>query len=286
MTQFDRYAIVTGGSSGIGLEAVKDLAAACPDMLIAVVARTPPRGLPANTTFYPVDLGDLESVQSFVAEWDHPVSALVCCAGISYTKPKKNEDGIDASFAVNHVGHAALFFGLKERGLFTPDARIIFVTSALHFKAQWTDADDMAHKDYETGMGAYQASKLANVMFAHAAARKETQDWRINAFSPGFVPQTNLFRDTSWWKQLLLRYFMPLLSWLLRWRGAVVSTPKESGRVLAELAYAPQYDVNGKYFHLAAEKKSSPASYDVALQDDLWDWTRRYLKIIPEDDAR
>lgn len=279
MAHYDRYAIITGGSSGIGFEAATDLAEACPDMLVAVLARTPPRGLPANTTFYPVDLGDLAAVQAFVRDWDHPVSALVCCAGISPHKSALNEDGIETAFAVNHVGHAALFFGLKERDLYTPDARIIFVSSSLHRRVQWTTADDMAHKTYERGLTAYSASKLANVMFANALARKETAAWRVNTFDPGFVPTTGLFRYAPRVVGLFIRYVLPLFSWLLRWRGAVVSTPQRSGRVLAQMVYDPRYDVNGKFFHVDVEKDSSAVSHDTALQDDLWNWTCRYLKV-------
>lgn len=280
-----RYAIITGGSSGICYEAARDLATANPDMQVAVLARTPPRALPANTAFYPVDLGDLASIQSFLDEWDHPVSALICCAGVSLRKPVLNEDGIDTTFAVNHVGHAALFFGLNERGRFTVDARIVFVSSSLHRRVRWSSAEEAAHERYQRGMTAYSTSKLANVLFANTLARKAAEHgsgWRVNTFDPGFVPTTNLFRGVPLLGRWFINYILPWFSWLLKLRGAVVSTPKRSGRVLALMAYDPQYDVNGKFFHVEEEKDSSEASHDRALQDDLWDWTARYLKVPKE----
>lgn len=286
MATYSRYAILTGGSSGIGLEAARELATANPDMQVAVLARTPPRGLPANTTFYPVDLGDLASVRAFVDEWDHPVSALVCCAGLSLQTPVLNEDGIDTTFAVNHVGHCALFFGLKERGRFTRDARIVFVSSALHRRgARWSTADAIAHETGQRGMRAYSNSKLANVMFANTLARKAAAHdsaWRVNTFDPGFIPTTGLFRHAPLLGRLFIHYVLPWFTWLLKLRGAVISTPQRSGRVLARMAYDPEYDVTGKFFHVEAEKDSSEQSHDQVLQDDLWDWTCRYLKVPKE----
>lgn len=286
MSTFSRYAIITGGSSGIGLEAARELATANPDMQVAIVARTPPRGLPANTTFYPVDLGDLDSVRAFVNEWDHPVSALVLNAGLSLRKPLLNEDGIDTSFAVNHVGNVALFFGLKERDRLTKDARIIFVSSALHRSGvKWTTADEVAHLTGEKGMVMYSNSKLANILFANALARRVEEHgsgWRVNTFAPGFIPTTGLFRSVPFFGRIFINYILPWFTWILRLRGAVVSTPQKSGQILAHMAYQPKYDVNGKFFHLEEEKESSEQSHDRALQDDLWDWTVRYLKVPKE----
>lgn len=286
MSTYTRYAIITGGSSGIGLEAARDLAAANPDMQVAVLARTPPRGLPANTTFFPVDLGDLASIQAFLDGWDHPVSALVCCAGLSIHNPVLNEDGIDTTFAVNHVGHAALFFGLKEQDRFTRDARIVFVSSSLHRKgARWTTADEIAHETGQRGMRAYSNSKLANVMFANTLARKvdaHGSAWRVNTFDPGFIPTTGLFRNAPLIGRLFIQYILPWFTWLLKLRGAVISTPQRSGRALARMAFDPEFNVNGKFFHVETEKDSSEQSHDPALQNDLWEWTCRYLKV-PKD---
>lgn len=115
-----------------------------------------------------------------------------------------NADGIEDTFAINHVGHAALFFGLKKRGLFTPDARITFVSSSLHrpdnksaTHPSWTTTDEVAHattEEQKNGRTAYANSKLANVTFANALARRVQGGWRVNTYDPGLVPGSNLAR--------------------------------------------------------------------------------------------
>lgn len=125
-----------------------------------------------------------------------PAEAFIACAGITAGQTEF-VDGIELTFATNHVGHALLFFLLNGRGNLQRNARIIFVGSSLHdseskshFKPYWTTADAVAHAkepEMQPPMVAYPNSKLANTLFSYALA-KRAEKYTVNIYDPAFVP--------------------------------------------------------------------------------------------------
>ncbi|HTF07885.1 MAG TPA: SDR family NAD(P)-dependent oxidoreductase [Asanoa sp.] len=195
-----RRAVVTGGSSGIGVETVRALAGAGAEVTLAVrdvaagarVARA--IGHP-HLTVAPLDLADQASVATFVDGWSGPLHILVNNAGIMATPLLRTARGYELQLATNHLGHFALATGLHPALAAAGDARIVSVSSVGHVNAG-IDFDDpnFERRPYDKWV-AYGQSKTANVLFAVEAAKRWAADGiTANALNPGRITTTNLGR--------------------------------------------------------------------------------------------
>ncbi|CAK9780567.1 NAD(P)-binding protein [Cutaneotrichosporon oleaginosum] len=286
---YSKYILITGGTSGIGLEGARVLSAD-PTLHITVTGRTSPGALPANVEFVACDLADLDAVRAFCASWTRPLSALILNAGVMMASRSMLSD-LESTFAINHVGNAALFFGIKAH--LTPDARVIVVSSELHSgearagRPNWTTAAEAAAAslpEMQSGMTLYANSKLANMLFSHALSRRAPEGWAVIAWTPGFVPAggSKLSRDRG----MLATIGMPVVAALLGLMGALgrpmasLSTVPCSGKALAELVTGPEHACEkGVYYQIEKKGESSAQSRDVALQDELWEWTIHRLGV-------
>lgn len=126
---------VTGGASGIGIETVKSLASAGASVTIAArcvgVAEEVAEALRKNTgnekiDVRPLDLSDLRSVRTFVADWDKPLHALINNAGImAMPESERSPEGSEMQFATNFLGHFALTLGLRPHLASAQGARVV-----------------------------------------------------------------------------------------------------------------------------------------------------------------
>jgi NAD(P)-dependent dehydrogenase (short-subunit alcohol dehydrogenase family) len=157
-----KRAIVTGGSSGIGIETARALASAA----------------------------------AFVAGWSGPLHLLVNNAGVmALPDLQLSPEGWELQFATNHLGHFALALGLHEALAAAGDARIVSLSSRGHLRSPviFDDLHFTAHP-YDP-MIAYGQSKTANVLFAVEATRRWAGDGiSANAVHPGAIAVTNLGR--------------------------------------------------------------------------------------------
>jgi Dehydrogenases with different specificities (related to short-chain alcohol dehydrogenases) len=202
----DRRVIVTGASSGIGLETVRALAGTGAEITLAVrdvaageraandVARTS-----GNTKLHvaPLDLADPASIKALVASWDGPLHVLVNNAGVMACPEERTAAGWELQFATNHLGHFALAVGLHGALAADGAARIVSVSSSGH-QLSPVIFDDLhfAFRPYDPWL-AYGQSKTANVLFAVGASRRWARDGiTANAVMPGAV-YTNLQRYTG-----------------------------------------------------------------------------------------
>ncbi|WP_433714838.1 SDR family NAD(P)-dependent oxidoreductase [Nocardia sp. CA-084685] len=286
MATSDRTAVITGGTSGLGRECARALAAD-PRWTVIVTGRDADRaqaeaaaiGAQAAT----LDLGVLASVDHFADEFRRrdlpPLHALVCNAGLQFTRRSYTADGVEATFGVNHLGHLALVHALLD-DLIAP-ARIVFVTSGTHNPDQFTgmpdpldtDVRQLAYPPESTepaqrdGRRRYSTSKLANLQTTYELARQfEPRGITVNAFDPGLMPGTGLARDAGAAAKML---------WRTVARGLVllpgVNTPRRSGADLAWLVNDPSLDkVTGQHFVGRTAKPSSKASYDRDAQHALY----------------
>ncbi|MFE5029152.1 SDR family NAD(P)-dependent oxidoreductase [Streptomyces sp. NPDC056656] len=202
-----RRAVVTGASSGIGVETVRALAAAGADVTLAVrdteagakVAARLESELPhgaGKLTVGQLDLADRSTVAAFVAAWNGPLDILVNNAGVM-APPQlvRTPDGRELQFAVNHLGHFALAAGLHPALAAADGARVVAVSSIGHlFSPVVFDDLDYRFRPYDPWTS-YGQSKTANALFAVGAAERWADDGiTANALMPGNIADTSLAR--------------------------------------------------------------------------------------------
>jgi NAD(P)-dependent dehydrogenase (short-subunit alcohol dehydrogenase family) len=173
-----RTAIITGASSGIGLETAKALAAHGARVILAV--RDPVKGqraadvipAPGTAEVRLLDLASLESVRAFAAGWDgSPVDLLINNAGVMIPPRSRTADGFELQFGTNHLGH----FALTNLLLPSISGRVVTVSSGAHRSGR-VDFDDLnwERRRYRAWR-AYGQSKLANLLFTAELQRRLTE---------------------------------------------------------------------------------------------------------------
>ena len=291
--------VMTGATAGIGFQAALRLQAEGHSLIVG--ARRPdraPKALAAQTALLPLDLADLNSVRSFATavEAVGPFDALLLNAGLQVVSDQRSAQGYELTFAANHLAHYLLARRLAPR--LNTGGRLILTASGTHDPAERTgmraplhaDADRLAHpetdpkRDKDQGRAvrrAYSTSKLCNVMTARELARRMAEsrpDLMIAAFDPGFTPGTGLARDYPGPIGFIFRWLGPLV-----FRGPRVSTPANSGGLLAAMATEGQYQTaRGDYFVVRGlgvleQRPPSTLAQDPAACARLWDDSERLI---------
>lgn len=203
-----KTAIVTGASSGLGVETTRVLALAGADVIMAVrnvkageeTAAALRAGLSASgakagkLTVEPLDLGDLTSVRAFTKARDRarPIHLLVANAGIMATPLGTTAQGFELQVGTNHLGHFELTRGLLP--LLDPSARVVVVSSALHTRGraarlfETLEGDRAFAKRPYVPFDAYGDSKLANVLFVKGLVKRLPSGVEAYALHPGVIP--------------------------------------------------------------------------------------------------
>jgi NAD(P)-dependent dehydrogenase (short-subunit alcohol dehydrogenase family) len=191
----ERTIVVTGASSGLGLETTRVLAGAGAHVVLAV--RDPGKGqrvaagIKGSTEIRELDLADLASVHAFADSWRGPVDVLINNAGIMAVPEGNTSDGFELQIGTNHLGP----FLLTNLLLPSISDRVVTVSSQAHRFGR-LDLDDLnwRMRPY-SAMRAYSDSKLANLLFTLELQRRLTEaSSPIRAISahPG-IARTNLF---------------------------------------------------------------------------------------------
>ncbi|MEV6146071.1 MULTISPECIES: SDR family NAD(P)-dependent oxidoreductase [unclassified Streptomyces] len=194
-------AIVTGASSGLGIETARVLAAAGAEVTLAVrnttagdaVAETIEKSTEGiRPRVVRLDLADRSSVTRFVDAWRGPLHLLINNAGVVTGGLERTHEGWELQFATNHLGHFALASGLHDAlalGAADRDgARIVSVSSTAHMRSG-VNFDDLhfERRSYDPQI-AYAQSKTANSLFAVEATRLWASDGIVaNAVNPGGI---------------------------------------------------------------------------------------------------
>jgi len=270
----DKTVLVTGATDGIGKETARRLAERGARVFIA--GRNAEKGAAAvrdiatNTgtdqaEFLQADLSvqaDVRGLAKAVKQRTNRLDVLVNNAGVIMFRREETRDGIEMTFGLNHLNYFLLTHELLDLLKASAPARIVSVASIAHRRAI-LDFDDL---QLSRGFGAWKAysrSKLANIMFTYALARRlEGTAVTANCLHPGFV--SSHFGQNG---GFLARTGMALA---MRFGNAI--SVAQGAQTSVYLASAPEVSSqSGLYFDEGKAVKPNHASYDRHAQEKLWD---------------
>jgi retinol dehydrogenase 12 len=266
-----KVCMVTGATSGIGLVTAHALARQGSTLI--VVGRNPERGAATvsriqqetgNTAveLMVADLSAQAQVQRLASEVQSRfarLDVLINNAGALFTRRQLSHDGIEMTFALNHLAYFLLTNLLLDSLKASDSARIVNVSSEAHRGAR-LDFSDLQGQHRYSGWRAYGRSKLANIMFTYELARRlEGTNVVANALHPGFVA-TNFGRNN---RSITAMFF--------RIAQLAAISPEKGAQTIIYLASAPEVKgITGKYFVKQKSVRSSRISYDHAAAERLW----------------
>jgi retinol dehydrogenase 14 len=277
-----RTVLVTGGTGGIGRATALGLAAM--GAHVAIVGRDRARTEDASREIREAGGGQ---VAAFVADMSSQaevrrladealqllprIDVLVNNVGGYWDTRHVTADGLERTFALNHLAPFLLTVLLLDRLRLSAPARVVNVSSGAHTMGR-IDFDDLGGERSYSGMRAYSQSKLANVLFTYELARRlDSGSVTANALHPGMV-RTGFGAEDS---GALQRLFTPLMRPFMK-------SPAQGAATSIHLASSPELDrVTGCYFADGKRKRSSGRSYDEAAAARLWQVSADLVGLAP-----
>ena len=271
--------LLTGCNSGLGQEALRVLVlrgatvlgtARTLEKARAACAPVGGRALP-----FACELSDPASVRGCVAavrQAGHRLDALVCNAGVMALPTRQVAHGVELQLFTNHVGHFILVTGLLDR--LADDGRVVMLSSAAHKMApkEGIRFDDLAAERGYSAWGNYGQSKLANLLFAKALARRFAGTRRAaTAVHPGVIG-TGLWRHMPSLANLAMGLVAPLV---------LKSVPQGAATEVYAAVHPAMAGVSGAYLadcNLATPRADAD---DLALATRLWEVTEALVAGLP-----
>ena len=263
--------VITGATSGIGEVAALTLAKM--GARIVAVARSRQRGeatlaqlrSSAPGIAHAIHFADLlrlkemKRVAAQIADQESRIDVLINNAGAIFARRQLTEDGLERTFALNHMAYFVVTAGLRERLLASGPARIINTASAAHLGAN-LDFDDLQSAKSYIAMKTYGRSKLCNILFTRELARRlRGSGVTTNCLHPGFV--ATRFGDQS--GGLTSRFV-----WLAKF---FAMSPTKGARTIVYLASSPEVaEATGQYFYRCLPTTPSSLAQDDVTALELW----------------
>jgi NAD(P)-dependent dehydrogenase (short-subunit alcohol dehydrogenase family) len=270
-TLLEKTVLITGATTGIGRQTA--LGIARQGFHMTIVGRDPARTretvewIKRETGNGEIDslLADLSSQAAVIRlaqefRQMHPrLDVLVNNAGGIFTRRETTVDGLERTWALNHLGYFLLTLELLDLLKASAPARIVNVASAAH-TGRTIDFDDLQSEKNFSAMPVYGRSKLANVLFTYALARRlDGTGVTVNCLHPGVVA-TGFGQDTAGPFRVMLKLAAPFLL-----------SPEKGAATSVYLASSPDVEgITGQYFAKCKPIRSAPNTYDVTLQEKLW----------------
>ena len=266
-----KVCLVTGATDGIGKVSARVLAELGAKVII--VGRNPEKSAIVlaelrsisgneNIDLLMADLAVMQEVRDLaeqvISRYDR-LDVLLNNAGGYFTKHKITSDGLEMTFALNHMSYFLLTNKLMELLKYSAPARIVNVSSDAHYGVNIEFENLNGEQEYKAWK-AYQKSKLANVLFTYELLKKVPGNITVNCLHPGFVA-TNFGHNNG-------GFFGPVLK--IAQRISAIN-PEEGAKTSIFLCSAPEVKgVSGKYFYKCQPKTSSRESRNMDTGKRLW----------------
>ena len=274
--------LITGATSGIGLEAAVALARQGNRLVLvgrdqrkmnAAVDEVKRRAGVAAPDSWLCDFGSQAQIRKLAADvlakYDR-LDVLVNNAGLATRRREVTEDGIERTLAVNHLGPFLLTNLLLDLLVKSAPARVVNVASVEHYHATMDLSDLGFERSGWNITKAYGRSKLGNVMFTRALAKRlEGKGVTVNAVHPGAVA-TGIWDVAPGWMQPVI--------WLLK--KLIMIPPEKAAKSIVHLALSAEVEgKTGLYFNQLKPKEPSKLALDDALAERLWAESARLVKL-------
>jgi|TARA_B100000508_G_scaffold79138_1_gene61601 NAD(P)-dependent dehydrogenase (short-subunit alcohol dehydrogenase family) len=266
-----KVCLVTGATDGIGKVSARVLAELGAKVII--VGRNPEKSAIVlaelrsisgneNIDLLMADLAVMQEVRDLaeqvISRYDR-IDVLLNNAGGYFTKHEITSDGLEMTFALNHMSYFLLTNKLMELLKYSAPARIVNVSSDAHYGVDMEFENLNGEQEYKAWK-AYQKSKLANVLFTYELLKKVPGNITVNCLHPGFVA-TNFGHNNG-------GFFGPVLK--IAQRISAID-PEEGAKTSIFLCSAPEVKgVSGKYFYKCQPKTSSRESRNMDTGKRLW----------------
>jgi len=278
LSMADKVALITGANRGVGLEAARGLARRGAN--VVMVCRDPERGGIARDEVAKVATGkaptlliaDLSSqaeirvLANTVRTRFKRIDVLLNNAGAMFAHRELTTEGIEKTFAINHLAPFLLTNLLLDLVRETPEPRIITVTSESH--SGTLDFDNLQGERKYNFFRAYNSSKLGNILFTYELARRlEGSDVTANCVSPG--PSDTRFGDN-------MKGFPGLFLRLIKRIPFLIATAEKGASTLIYGASSPELaGSSGRFFLRCHERRTKRISYNVDVAKRLWKVSER-----------
>jgi len=266
-----KVCLVTGATDGIGKVSARVLAEKGAKVII--VGRNPEKSATVlaelksssgneNIDLLMADLAVMQEVRDLaeqvISHYDR-LDILLNNAGGYFAKHELTSDGLERTFALNHMSYFLLTNKLMELLKSSAPARIVNVSSDAHYGIDMEFENLNGEQEYKAWK-AYQKSKLANVLFTYELLKKVPADITVNCLHPGFVA-TNFGHNNG-------GFFGPVLK--IAQRISAID-PEEGAKTSIFLCSAPEVKgVSGKYFYKCQPNTSSRESRNMDTGKRLW----------------